>query len=365
MRLLPEPIHLNRRNLLCWAKLPALLLAFVATITAGCRTVPPRPGEPAPRRGDEIVVAGQFFHTGTPVVLWTDPGGYDAYRVERRFAPFEKSSWDATLTEVTNFASPNRYGLRGASLTPEQIERFRGGGWDLKSLQGVVDQFVLHYDVCGVSRTCFKVLHDARCLSVHFMLDVDGTIYQTLDLKERAWHASTANDRSVGVEIAHIGAYPVGGKNPYDQWYSTNALGETILTLPARLGDGGIRTPNFQGQPARPGLIRGNIQGSDLEQYDFTPEQYDALVKLTATLCKVFPKLRCDYPQDGDGAVIPRKLDDEALREFQGVLGHYHIQRNKTDPGPAMDWERVVGGARELIEGQKQLPPLPPGRGWR
>ena len=32
--------------------------------------------------GDEIVAAGQFFHTGAPVVLWTDADGYDA-SVER------------------------------------------------------------------------------------------------------------------------------------------------------------------------------------------------------------------------------------------------------------------------------------------
>lgn len=29
---------------------------------------------------------------------------------------------------------------------------------------------------------------------------------QTLDVKERAWHATTANDRSVGVEMCNIGA---------------------------------------------------------------------------------------------------------------------------------------------------------------
>ena len=34
------------------------------------------------------------------------------------------------------------------------------------------------------------------------MLDVDGTIYQTLDVKERAWHATTSNTRAVGIEIA-------------------------------------------------------------------------------------------------------------------------------------------------------------------
>src|SRR5438445_9309724 len=50
---------------------------FAAMI--GCKTAP-RPGALAARKGDEIVVAGQFFHTGTRVVLWMDPGGYDAYR---------------------------------------------------------------------------------------------------------------------------------------------------------------------------------------------------------------------------------------------------------------------------------------------
>ena len=60
----------------------ALVLLCLA---AGC--LAPRPGTIEPRRGDEIVVAGQLVHTGTPVVLWMDPGGYDAYRVERRFSP--------------------------------------------------------------------------------------------------------------------------------------------------------------------------------------------------------------------------------------------------------------------------------------
>ena len=51
------------------------------------------PGTELRRTGDEIVVCGRLFHTGTPVVLWTDPGGYDAYRTEKRFAPIEKSAW--------------------------------------------------------------------------------------------------------------------------------------------------------------------------------------------------------------------------------------------------------------------------------
>ena len=37
------------------------------------------------------------------------------------------------------------------------------------------------------------------------------------------------------------------------------------------------------------------------------------------------------------------------LEKYEGVLGHYHIQTNKTDPGPALDWDKVIGEARELM----------------
>ena len=60
----------------------------------------PRAGKPEPRTGDEIVAAGQMFHTGARVVLWMDSGGYDAYRVERRFSPYNKSDWTDTTQEV-------------------------------------------------------------------------------------------------------------------------------------------------------------------------------------------------------------------------------------------------------------------------
>jgi N-acetyl-anhydromuramyl-L-alanine amidase AmpD len=260
-------------------------------------------------------------------VLWIDPGGYDAYRVERRFSPLDKSDWETSQAEVRGLRSPNRYNMRGGSLTGAEIERVRGGGWDLPLLQRVVDQFVIHFDVCGTSRQCFKVLQDMRDLSVHFMLDLDGTIYQTLDLKERAWHATSSNSRSVGIEIANIGAYPVNGKNPFAEWYSKEPNGQVRITIPAQYGDGGILTK------------------------DFVPQQYQALIKLTATLCKALPKIKCDYPKDAAGNLICQKLPDAELRAYQGVLGHFHIQTDKVDPGPALQWDYLIGNARCLLHG--------------
>src|SRR3989442_3968728 len=112
------------------------LLTALAGLT-GCRTTP-KPGTFALRRGDEIVVAGQFVHTGTPVVLWMDAGGYDAYRVERRFSAYDKSSWEASHLAVAELKTPNRCGLRTNELTSKQIEQVRGGAWDFPLLQQMV-----------------------------------------------------------------------------------------------------------------------------------------------------------------------------------------------------------------------------------
>jgi hypothetical protein len=328
------------------------LLAVAASLlsTAGGSAAAAEVGEPVARTGDEIMVCGQLFHTTAPVVLWTDPGGYDAYRVERRFGPLEQASWEESIKEVPELGTPNRYGIRRELLSADELERVRGGGWPLPLLQRVVDQFVVHYDVCPVSQTCFKVLHDHRGLSVHFMLDVDGTIYQTLDLKERAHHATISNVRSIGIEIANMGAYPAKDRETLERWYEAHDDGGVRLRPPRAYDELGVRTPEFVGRPARQELVVGTVQGTELVQYDFTAEQYESLIKLTATLCKIFPKIKCDYPKDADGKLIPRKLDDDQWRAYQGVLGHYHVQRNKTDPGPAFDWDKVIGGAQQLMK---------------
>jgi N-acetylmuramoyl-L-alanine amidase len=336
------------------------------------------PGTPAPRTGDEIVVCGQFFHTGTPIVLWLDPGGYDAYRMDMKKSPIIPGA--PPVPEARPLTRP-AYGVRSSPLTDAEVEQVRGGNWTLPELQQKVDQFVLHYDVCGTSRECFRVLH-TRGLSVHFMCDIDGTIYQTIDLKDETWHATSSNGRSIGVEIANMGAYPISASPlPLMEWYSRDArTHQTRITLPARFGDGGVRTPNFIGHPSRPDLITANIQGEIYRQYDFTPQQYNALAHLAATLCTVFPKIQPDYPRlkmslgqpttaastrpapsdltvrpgaiaeiEQPGALIPHALSPGQLDEYQGILGHYHVQLDKQDPGPAFQWDNFITETRTLM----------------
>lgn len=259
------------------------IIFLIGMSLIGCSS-PEQPG-PFVRKGREIVIAGEFFDVGTKVVLWSDPSGMSGYL-------------------KSNFSQRD-----GKEIS----------AWNLATLRESVDQFVMHYDGCGNSADCFKVLNE-RGLSIHFMLDTDGTIYQMLDVRERAWHATKANDRSVGVEIANIGAFPLDQSERLEAWYKDRSV-----------------------QPIVPRPVVGEIQGQRLRMHDLTAAQYDALIKLTAGLCKALPRIECDYPRSD------AKLTDAQFQAYRGLIGHYHVQSEKVDPGPAFQWDRVVDGARAIL----------------
>jgi len=270
--------------------LPALLAACAST-----------PEADRPRDRDEVVVCGRRFHTGTPVVLFSDPDGLDA-------------------------TGSGHYSVRKGWQS--------AAGDELEHLRDLVSQVVIHYDVAGTSKRCFKVL-EKRKLSCHFLIDLDGTVYQTLDLKERAWHAGEANDRSIGIEMANIGAYRDPTKLTH--WYGRDAGGLVYAKVP----DGYFAASNFVPRPARPGLITGKIHGTTLHQRDFTAEQYEALARLLATLVDVLPAIPLESPPSRTVLAVP---------DSPGVVAHYHLSRSKIDPGPAFDWARVLQRTREHLK---------------
>lgn len=315
-----------------------LVVAFL--VGAACRG----PAETGPNEShrsasaaNAIVVCGQRFPIDVPVVLWTEPPYYDASRRGPRFG-----------AAASDDPGELRYHPGRKARDPELAAQVEGDGWSLEHLRRQVDLFVLHYDAAGTSQSCFKILHDRRGLSVHFLLDVDGTIYQTLDLKEQAWHARQANPRSIGVEIANIGAYEPGAMSPLGEWYREGTDG-VVMSLPGVLGEGGVRTEDFVARPARANRIRGEVHGAVYEQYDFTPEQYRSLIALTAALMDVFPQIRLRAPRDARGRIRTDTLTDAEFQRFQGIIGHQHLSKSKRDPGPAFDWQRFLRAvARKL-----------------
>ncbi len=296
---------------------------------------PPGPPVPMPSAGpvapDAMLVAGRPVPTGTRVVKFNEPRGYNAYTGPAFFGPrvdrFNNGRPDLPPADALHLA---RYGYTFAELAP------------------LIDQFVIHYDATGLASRTFDVLQHDRGLSCHFLLDLDGTVYQTLDLQERAWHARESNSRSVGIEIANIGAYAAGAPNGFARWYRTAPGGRTTLILPEASG---VLHADRPLGPARGEPVLGRVHGLLLVQYDLTGPQYDALIKLTAALCRTFPNLEPRYPTDARGRPRTDLLLPAERSAFRGILGHYHLTADKIDPGPAFDWVRLLAGVRAELSG--------------
>ena len=247
--------------------------------------------------GTSIVVAGQSFDVGRPVVLWNEPEGFDGYATSC-IEPRAIASSPCCRESKRRYA--DRKGMQGRSLA---------------SLKAVVRQVVLHLDGCVNSRSCFHSMHDmptvnGKCgLSAHFMIDADGTIYQTLDLLESAWHAEQANPISVGIEICNRGD---ASRNELDR-------------LPR----------DYRTRPVKDVVINGHL----FHAFDFRPEQYASVLALNRVLVRLFPLVRPVYPER-DGKPLLETLKDPM--SFNGIVGHLHVdkQQHKWDPG-AFDWLRL------------------------
>jgi len=268
----------------------------------------PCPDEPTvglPRiKSKEIIVCGERHVIGCPVYHFKDNRQFSAYHPcghkGHRGAPPDVHPFHA----FTNMDKAiYRYRQR-----PE-IGKERN---DLSVLQRIVRQLVVHHDGVDSSETCFHVLHDEKGLSAHFLIDNDGVIYQTLDLADMAFHATGVNSASIGVEMCNRGLVSID-----PNFYNTKS--------PTR-------------KRAKPVLIHGE----SYEMWEYTDEQYEALACLSAHLLRIFPNLPSVAPEDESG-VISTKINQP--QGFAGFLGHYHVTKDKWDPG-CFDFGRLITAIR-------------------
>ena len=163
-----------------------------------------------------------------------------------------------------------------------------------------IKKFIVHWDVCKTSRQCYKALKN-RNLSVHFLIDNDGTIYQLGDTNNICWHASPVNYESVGVEISNAWYLK------YQDWYVEKGFGE------------------------RPIVEESIVRGRRVEKaLGFYPEQISALKALTKALHEGLG-IPLETPRNITGSEYTDTLTKPATKSFTGVLHHYHVASNKID----------------------------------
>ncbi|MCS6914207.1 MAG: N-acetylmuramoyl-L-alanine amidase [Myxococcales bacterium] len=253
---------------------------------------------PTYRPSGNIIVCGRAYQIDWPVVNWYDNPNFSAY-----YRGCYKGKGGGPPTSPYPF-SPAK-GM-GQMLSRFRERRLMGGSRELRRLQEIIRQFVVHHDGCQSSEQCFHVLHDERGLSVHFLIDNDGTIYQTLDLVDGAFHATGVNEISIGVELCNRGKVELDGRDFYRRKFPNNPM---------------VRDRN---------IVRVQIHGSTYEMWDYTPGQYGAMFALGKALARLFPNLPQVFPEQG-GYIVPTWLAEP--RSFSGYLGHFHVTNQKWDPG--------------------------------
>lgn len=68
-----------------------------------------------------------------------------------------------------------------------------------------VDTIIIHHTGDDAASKTYATLKQRR-LSVHYIIDRDGTIYYVLDESKIAYHAENWNSRSIGIEIVNTGS---------------------------------------------------------------------------------------------------------------------------------------------------------------
>jgi hypothetical protein len=253
-----------------------------------------------------LYIGGQPFNVDAPVVNWHD-NGWDAT------SPYCIATQNDTGSKCR--AAPG--GQEPYSVPPQPpgkpyLRRYAyrpgiGERLSYNSVKQMVKQFVVHHDGCTSADMCFSVLQNERGLSVHFLLDNDGTIFQTIDLGYMAYHASDWNLYSIGVELCNR-----GDATQYGDTYKAGRFGPDRETRNCK------------------------INNNTIKAFDYTKAQYESFQQLCKELLRLLPNLPAEYPQSSPGEQMWDTLPNASIERerYAGYIGHYHITNQKWDPGP-------------------------------
>lgn len=163
-------------------------------------------------------------------------------------------------------------------------------------------------------------------VSVPFVIGRNGIIYNLFASKYWSYHLGPGavggntpmSKESVGIEVSNIGPLKMIGDN-----LVTTYADNDVYCKADELQYYGTLNPAYRGY-----------------QYfaKFTEAQYGSLSLLIRFLCG-----RYNIPKNFLPATDRCELMTESeFRSFSGIVSHVNCRRDKTDIGPAFDWDRVV-----------------------
>lgn len=177
----------------------------------------------------------------------------------------------------------------------------------------VVNKILLHWGGHD-ARGCRDILFN-RDLSSHFGVS-EGDAFQWLDTGHHAWHASWANENTIGIDVCQ---QPTIGNL---QRYLDRGLDVRIIDNPA------VRES-------------GQVVG-DRQVLTLHTETAQTLYSLCETLCETFG-IPFEIPRLDDGRVSHESMTQAEFTEYRGILCHSHVSTSgKWDVSPWLG--QVFGG---------------------
>lgn len=280
----------------------------------------------------DLYIAGQRIHIDAPVVNFTEGPRWDATSL---FCQPTETDPRPPCTQMPGKTGHVPYGKLPAPYvqryTTRPALRRYGTNPPMDAVKAVIRQFVVHHDGCSSSDMAFSVMQNERGLSCHFLIDNDGTIFQTIDLALAAYHAAEWNFGSIGVEMCNRGDVKLD-----PNYYSSGKHGPNRKVVPCK------------------------INGHTILAFDYTEAQWTSFQALGRALLRFLPNIPAEYPQSSPGVqhwgTLPAQGSGGSFA-FSGYIGHYHLTGQKWDPGP-FDFKKFCSGLR----GQLCFPLYPKGK---
>lgn len=129
-----------------------------------------------------------------------------------------------------------------------KIIQYPSPNFNERPIAATIDSAVLHYTDVASLEEALQILTDPNRdlrVSCHYVIDVDGSIYQLVADEKRAWHAGVSsldgrenvNDFSIGIELQNGGyyaGYALTGEWPEFPDLQITALKELLECLMAK-----------------------------------------------------------------------------------------------------------------------------------
>lgn len=194
----------------------------------------------------------------------------------------------------------------------------------------------VHHTVGGSARSTFDWWNqDSQMVGTAYIIDRDGSVYNVFDPECWAWQFGLPwnhedkiafEKRFIGIELASEG----GLREQDGKFYCFDRISPRTEKPADEVFDAGADYRGYR----------------YFDKYE--PEQVDSLVKLINQLCDEFDISRRVQADQ-------MKYYGEKLKDFEGIIGHTMVRRDKTDPAPVPElWERLIAECDLQVAGQDQ-----------